>query len=93
MPTKRLPLKVKIGRGVLCKDGKTPWAPSTIHATWTSERGQWKSPKNYSMASLCELLRDMGRGEVDEIQVIDHQNRQFIISLDQNIRVKPKVEA
>jgi hypothetical protein len=40
-----------------------------------------KSPVDYSMHNLALLIRMLHRGEVEEVQLIDLQNRQYVYEL------------
>lgn len=62
------PIKIKIGKGVTCRDGKTPYAAATIHAV--SNRGMMY-PCVFSHQTVALLLAD---DSVAEIQVIDENN-------------------
>lgn len=75
-------LKIKKGKGVMSKDGVTPWAAATLHATQSTNGAKWKSPYQYSMASLVYLIDGVTKGNYTEVELIDEKNRQFTISLD-----------
>lgn len=68
------PIKVKIGKGVTCKDGRTPWAAGTIHAT---NRFGMMSPYVFAHHTVAQLLAD---DNILEIQVIDLDNIQSTIT-------------
>ena len=76
-------LTLTLGTGVLCKDGKTPWAARTLHVTRTveydGEPREFVSPMQYSMGALMEALVMPG---VTEISVIDEMNRQFDLKIE-----------
>lgn len=68
------PIKVKIGKGVLAKDNRTPYAAGTIHAT--NVHG-FMSPYPFSYETVARLLADES---VIEIQIIDLNNVQSTIT-------------
>lgn len=87
-------MKVKIGKGVMSKDGKTPYAAGTLH--FTRNTG-WKSPADLSFYNIGVLLKD---DSVLEIQIIDEKNRQITITKDRtpaqqkrDAAIKAKTEA
>lgn len=67
---------VKLGKGVLARDNKTPWAPSTFHIT-TSDG--WKKPVDFSWRNLAIALAN---DTVVEIDVIDEDNNEIVIKLE-----------
>jgi len=68
------PIRVKHGKGVMSKDGTTPFAAGTIHAT---NRLGFMSPYIYSPTTVAVLLAD---DSIMEIQVIDMDNVQSTIT-------------
>lgn len=68
MPRKIKPIKVRFGKGVLAKDGRTPYAAGTIHATGIDG---FMSPYVFSYATVARLLAD---DSIAEIQIIDTDN-------------------
>ena len=68
------PIKVKFGKGVLARDNRTPYAPSTITAT--SADGMMY-PCTFSHETVARLLAD---DDVREIRVVDVNNRQSTIT-------------
>jgi len=78
---------VKVGKGVMAKDGVTPWAPGTIMAGAEMERpdiiegreklrGVMMSPYNYSVECLLGLII---ADSYTHITVITEDNNQFTI--------------
>ena len=65
--------KVKKGKGVLCKDNKTPYAACSLHVV----QGGWNSPSNYTMANLLLALTNP---EVDEIRLITEDNTEYTVT-------------
>lgn len=74
MPKAKPPIKVKFGKGVLAKDGKTPYAAGTIHAI---NRFGMKSGYMFSHQSVAILLAD---DQIREIKVIDQDNVKSVIT-------------
>ncbi len=68
------PIKVKFGKGVLAKDGKTPYAAGTIHAI---NRFGMKSGYMFSHQSVALLLAD---DQIREIEIIDQDNVKSVIT-------------
>lgn len=73
-PKPKKPITIKIGKGVMSKDGRTPYAAGTIHATRTNGM---MSPYVFSHETVARLLDD---DEIVEIQIIDRDNVQSTIS-------------
>lgn len=65
-------MKVKIGTGVLGKDGQ-PFAPDTMSAHF---KNNWSIPLGNS-ESWLEFATAVGNSDVVEIIVIDKLNRRF----------------
>lgn len=76
-------LKIHKSKGVMSKDGITPWAAGTLHAT--SCEG-WMSPYQYSMPALVYLIDGLLRGQYTEIELIDTNNDQLTISKDKRFK-------
>ena len=68
------PIRIKIGKGVMSKDNRTPWAAGTINAT---NRHGMMTPHVFSHETVARLLADE---TVMEIQVIDVDNVQSTIT-------------
>ena len=68
----KTPIKVKFGKGVLAKDGVTPYAAGTIHAT---NRFGMTSAYKFCHHAVAALLID---DQIMEIKVIDLDNSQSI---------------
>jgi hypothetical protein len=67
-------LKLKMGKGVLSKDGKTPFAPGTLHYS----KDGWHCPADLTWKNLATLIEAMLTDEsYTEIQLIDHDNTQY----------------
>lgn len=80
-------MKIRKGKGVLCKDNKTPWAAGTLHYTRMVDRDgdgrlwAFKSPCEYTMENMAMLIDMLHKGQVTEVQLIDPNNNQFIYEL------------
>ena len=76
-PGRRLTMKIKIktGKGVMSKDGKTPFAAGTMFYT----QDGWKSPMAFDVHNLMAALM---QPTVDEVQIIDQNNNEFIITVE-----------
>lgn len=66
-------MKLKMGKGVLSKDNKTPFAAGTLHYT----RDGWHCPADLTWKNLATLVEMLVQGQVTEIQLIDHDNTQY----------------
>lgn len=74
MAKAKKPIKVKFGKGVLCKDNKTPYAAGTIMAHRVDG---WMVQCIFSHETVARLLADDG---IAEIKVIDLDNVQSTIT-------------
>jgi hypothetical protein len=70
-------MKVRKGKGVMSKDGRTPFAAGTLHYT----SGSWKSPASFTMHNMALLIEGLHKGTVDQVQLIDRDNTQYIYEL------------
>ena len=86
-PRPKKPITIKIGKDVMSKDGRTPYAAGTIHATRTNGM---MSPYVFSYETVARLLADDG---IVEIQIIDRDNVQSTISKNWIERVeRPRID-
>lgn len=69
-------IKLEVGKGVMSKDGKTPYALKTLHAT---SKDGWISPYDYTVGNLCRLINDKS---ITSIEVIDEANQQFTLTIE-----------
>jgi hypothetical protein len=74
-------MKVRKGKGVLCKDGKTPWAAGTLQYTQRTATGTWNSPADYTMTNMALLIAALHEGKIDAVELIDHDNNKFVYEL------------
>lgn len=65
-------LKVKKGKGVLCKDNRTPYAAKTLHVVKDGRM----VPLSYNMQNLLAALLDP---KVEKVILIDEENSEFTI--------------
>lgn len=68
-------LRLELGKGVMSKDGTTPFAAGTMH--YTTQDG-WKHPAELSWKNLALLLAEPS---VSEIEIIDEENSRIQIGL------------
>jgi hypothetical protein len=85
MPTRKPQItkpvvKRRHGKGVMSKDGRTPWAAGTLHATTNAG---FKSPYDLSYKNVVELFAAMMQPNptIVEIQIIDENNVESVIGL------------
>ena len=65
--------KVKKGKGVLCKDNKTPYAACTLHTV----QGDWMRPCAYTMENLLLALTD---SKIEGVSLITEDNTEYIVT-------------
>lgn len=75
-------MKVRKSKGVLAKDGKTPWAAGTLHVVdRDTDGGKWCTPSGYSMTSLALCMMRLAGGKVDSVELIDENNDKYVFEL------------
>jgi hypothetical protein len=72
-------VKLKIGKGVTAKDGKTPFAAGTLFYSSVRDGMTWKSQMDYTMENI---MKAMASETITEIQLIDKDNNEFILSIE-----------
>lgn len=72
-------IRVKIGKGVLSKDNKTPFAAQTFH--YLSKDGM-NCVADYSMNNVSAALRGMMAGDIVGFSVIFEDNTEITFSKD-----------
>lgn len=70
-------MKFRKGTGVMSKDGVTPWAAGTLQY----KQGNWQSPVDYTMHNMALLIAALHEGKIDNVKLIDTDNRQFVYEL------------
>jgi hypothetical protein len=74
-------MKVRKGKGVLAKDGKTPWAPATLHYTEKRGEASWMCPVDYTMTNMALLIAALHEGKIETVELIDRDNNKFVYEL------------
>jgi len=72
-------MKTTRGKGVLAKDGKTPFAACTLHVTHQSGGTTWTRHEAYTMTNLLDQVLALSKGEIDSIQLIDENNVRTVL--------------
>lgn len=68
-------MHMSLGKGVMSKDGKTPFAAGTLH--YKNEDG-WMFPADFTPGNVLVLLADP---KVTEIRVITKDNDEYVLGI------------